>query len=504
VITDLLVEHARSRPDAAFLRTDGGSYSFGQILPAVQRLAHRLQRHGVARGDHVALLAGNGVPYVVAMLAANWLGAVTVALNNELVADGLCYTLAQSDSRLLVADARWVRDKRHHLDEALKRLPMLVLPDEAELFASLQEEPEASCGRVAGSATCTILYTSGTTGLPKGVVNSHDCYLAVGKDTSDALQLTGEDRIMVFLPLFHTNPQMYALMSALTTGCSLILRERFSVTTFFDDARRFGATGFTFVGTVMSILVIRHPDPVTDHGLRFAIGGGTPVKVWEAAHARFGFRIHELYGMTEIGGWVSCNTLEHYRLGSCGRMRASMDVRIFDENDMEVPPDVPGEIVVRPLRPNVILSGYYRKPEALVECSRNFWFHTGDRGSIDAEGFLYFHGRAKELIRRGGEMISPVEIETHLRLMPGVADCAVVGVDDPVMGEEIKVVVVMETPVPPSTVVRHLTSLVPKYMLPRFVEFIDRIPKTETEKVQRNKLQYVRAGVHDLKALESS
>jgi crotonobetaine/carnitine-CoA ligase len=250
----------------------------------------------------------------------------------------------------------------------------------------------------------------------------------------------------------------------------------------------------------MSILVVRHPGDRKDHTMRFAIGGGAPPEVWQAVHDRFGLRIHELYGMTEVGGWVSCNTEDAYRFGSCGRLRRSMDVRIFDETDREVPAGVHGEIVVRPLEPNVILSGYYRKPEAMVQSSRNFWFHTGDRGSIDADGFLYFHGRTKELIRKGGEMISPVEIETKLRGLAGVEDCAAVGVHDPILGEEIKVAVVKSAPLRAEDVIEHLRERIPKNMLPRYVEFMAKIPKTETEKIQRSKLQYVNTEVHDLKA----
>ncbi len=499
MITDLLRERAAQTPHAIFLSTDFGHYTYAEVLNAVQKFAVRVHETGVGEGDHVALLADNGAPYVVALLAISWLGAVPVALNNELVADGLCYSLEQSDSKVIVADSRWMREKEHFLNPQLRLLGRIELPEEVEFFSSLRAQAATQPGAsVAGHTTCTMLYTSGTTGLPKGVVNSHECYEAVGRDTVAALQLTAADRIMVFLPLFHTNPQMYALMSALTCGASLILRPRFSATHFFDDARRFGATGITFVGTVLSILVGRYPGKQQDHGLRFAVGGGAPAEVWQAVHDRFGFRVHELYGMTEIGGWVSCNTASAYRFGSCGAVRPSMDVRIFDEDDHELEAGRQGEIVVRPIDPNVIFSGYYRNPEATLASCRNLWFHTGDRGSKDEQGYLYFHGRFKELIRRGGEMISPVEIETKLRVMPGIADCAVVGVPDAVMGEEIKAVVTLSSAVSPESISAYLRPLIPAFMLPRYIEITDLIPKTETEKILRHKLQYLNDMVHDL------
>lgn len=497
MITDLLESHARQNSERPFLVTEAASYSFREIFEVTRKFAQQLSAAGVRRGDHVALLADNGAPYLVALFGISWLGAVPVALNTGLIADGLCYSLEQSDSKLIVADSRWIREKRHYLTPALRGLPQVSLDTEGKFFPALDKWEPAACERVPGSDVCTILYTSGTTGLPKGVMNSHDCYAAVGRDTVEVLGLTPEDRIMVFLPLFHSNPQMYALMSALTVGCALIVRPRFSASSFFDDARRFQATGITFVGTVLSILALHHAGSDTNHRIRFGIGGGAPRAVWEQIHERFGFRVHELYGMTEIGGWVTCNTAAAYRMGSVGRARKCMDVRVFDEHDREVSPGAVGEIVVRPNAPNVIFSGYYKKPEEMLRSSRNFWFHTGDQGSFDADGYLYFHGRSSELIRRGGEMISPVEIETSLRTLRGVMDCAVVGVPDPVMGEELKVAVVMPDPVAPAAIAAHLRAHLPAHMVPRYIEFVSGIPKTETEKIQRYKLKYINDSVHD-------
>jgi acyl-CoA synthetase (AMP-forming)/AMP-acid ligase II len=315
-----------------------------------------------------------------------------------------------------------------------------------------------------------------------------------------ALRITSADRLMVFLPLFHVNPQMYAVMSALVSGAALILLPRFSAATFFDDAIRFGATGGTFVGTVLSILVARHAGERRDHGLRFLFGGGAPNPVWREVEDRFGIRVHEAYGMTEVGGWSCANTVDDFRFGSCGKPRPDLEVRVVDADDRPQPAGVPGEIVVRPRDPDTILMGYYRKPEQMLEACRNLWFHSGDVGSFDADGFLFYHGRMKELIRRAGEMISPVEIETALRRMPAVADCAVVGVPDPVTGDEIKVVLVTEGHVTPGAVLAFLSERVARFMLPRYVEFVDAIPKTATEKVQRNKMVYLDARVHDLKS----
>lgn len=496
-IVDLLAAHGK----ADFLATDDGTYSFAQIDDRARRFATQLRSHGIGNGDHVAILAGNHAAFVVAWFGIVMTGAVAATLNNQLISDGLCYTVKQSASRLIVADRAWMAHGHHHLTDDLKALPLIVIEDEPSFLASLDAfepgEPEA----FAPSDTMTILYTSGTTGLPKGVMNSHAAYAASGAQAAKLLALKSDDRVMVFLPMFHVNPQMMGIMSALTVGACIVLRPRFSASTFFEDAKKFGATGCTYVGTILAMLTNRYLEPQRDHAMRFCFGGGAPKEVWRAVEDRFGMTVHECYGMTEIGGWTSSNPIGGARFGSTGKVRDDIEVKIFDQNDQEVAPGVKGEIVARPRIPNVILKGYWDKPDKFIESLTNLWFHSGDSGAIDADGYLYYHGRLKELIRRGGEMVSPIEVETRLMAMPGVADCAIIGVPDPVMDEEIKAVVVLaQNDVEPKAIREFLGQHFPPYMLPRYVEFVEAIPKTETQKVQRNLLRDNGPGVVDLRA----
>jgi crotonobetaine/carnitine-CoA ligase len=497
MITDLLARNAQERPHHPFLITAEAAYSYEQVHAASLRFASRVRSMGIDAGDHVALIASNSAAFVVSWFGINLAGAVAVTLSDELVGDGLQYTLTQSDSRLLVVDAAWLKGP-HRLEGALGALPILTIEGDRLFFQKLEGEPKAQPVRRQPGDHATLLYTSGSTGLPKGVLNSHAAYEAAGRETAATVGLQASDRMMVFLPLFHANPQMFAVMSVLHVGASLAIVRKFSAGSFFEDAAKLRATCFTFVGTVLSILVARHPSQRRDHSLRFAIGGGTPPAVWRAIHERFGIQVHEGYGMTEIGCFVVANSVSAYRMDTCGRPRPDMEVAVVDADDNPLPAGAQGEIVVRPRQPFVIMSGYYKQPDLTVQAWRNLWFHTGDRGSLDADGFLHFHGRLKELIRRGGEMISPVEIETKLRAMPGVIDCAVVGVPDAVQGEEIKVIIVGEG-VSASHVREFLTTRVPRFMLPRYVEFMATIPKTETQKIQRFKLQYLNESVIDLK-----
>jgi crotonobetaine/carnitine-CoA ligase len=196
---------------------------------------------------------------------------------------------------------------------------------------------------------------------------------------------------------------------------------------------------------------------------------------------------------------VTINTRERHRFGSVGAARDDFDVTVLDDGDHILPPGKIGEIAVRPRQPYVMTAGYFKKPEETAQASGNFWFHTGDLGRFDGDGFLYFEGRKKELIRRAGEMISPVAIELCALKHEAVADCAAAGVPDPVMEEEIKLAVVLKGELSPAALAEFLAASLPRHMVPRYVEFVEAIPKTPTQKVQRFKLTALSERTHDLR-----
>lgn len=493
-ISELLSEHG----DREYLVTDEGRYTFAEVHDLARRFATLLRSKGIRKGDHIAVLAGNSAAYVVAWFGAALAGCVTATLNNMLLAEGLRYTVDQSESKLLVGDRAWIDASYRHLDERQKALPLVAIESEADFFGMLQDFEPGEETMLPMTEPLAILYTSGTTGLPKGVMNSQVTYWRSGNQAMKLLELTPDDNVMVVLPMFHVNPQMMGTMSCLCAGATMLLRPKFSASAFFDDAERFGATGCTFVGTILSILVNRHRGEQKNHAMRFCFGGGAPREVWKAVEERFGMLVYEAFGMTELGGWTSCNSRTVRRFGSCGKVRDDIELIIVDENDVPVEPGVTGEIVGRPRVPNAILSGYWNKPDKMVESCSNLWFHSGDRGYYDEDGYLYYLGRIKELIRRGGEMVSPIEVESSLIHMEGISDCAIVGVPDPVMDEEIKAVVVRAHDITPDDILAYLGERFPRYMLPRYVEFVEVIPKTANEKVQRELIKNVGAPVIDL------
>ena len=498
-LAQLLAHRATANGTAPAVIEEDATLTWAELDHLSRQMSAHLRARGVGPGDRVALHCGNSAAFLVAWFGIANLGAIAVTLNTGLVGDGLAYALGQSEPALLIIPDASART--HATEIAATRFPLGVLSfaDKPALFAMIEAETPDPAWDGPGADPLTIIYTSGTTGNPKGVLSSHTAYVESGRRMAEVLSLTPEDRCMVFLPLFHANPQYYAVMSALHSGCSLILRPKFSAGGLFDDARRFGATLFTFVGTVLSMLAARRPEGDTDHLVTRCVGGGTTAELCALMQHRFGVRVHELYGMTETAGWASANRAEDYRAGSCGRVRDDLELAVVDEGDSPVPTGETGEIVIRPRDPFRILLGYWANADATQKASRNFWFHTGDLGRFDEDGYLYFVGRGNDIIRRGGENISPAALEAAVLDLPGIEDAAAVAVPDAIMGEEIKLCLVATPGFSPADLPARLCGRVPDFMIPRYVQLLTHIPRTQTEKIRRNLLQANTDGVTDLR-----
>lgn len=497
MITDYLYSYAQSQPNKAFLVYEESSYSYSQMADLVSWLAREFHDAGVRPGSHVALVCGNRPAFLASWFAIIELGAVSVPLNVSLIGDGLRYTLQQSEAELLIIEPTLYEEKRQDIDALGASVQTLLINPEME---SLDHEASPRWHRdrpVEPLAPNSILYTSGTTGLPKGAILPHQAYEYAGIDMVQSLGVTAGERILVFLPLFHANPQMYAVTSTLVAGATLILLPKFSASRFFSDAKRYNATGFTFVGTVLSILEKQHPGEQRDHGLKWCVGGGAPERVWKEVEGRYGIRVNELYGMTETGGWVTMNTADNSRTGSVGMQRKNVEVRIRDLQGNPLPDGVKGEITAQASASGVFFTEYWNNPESTSATLKGGWLYTGDRGYLDDDGYLHFDGRVKELIRRGGEMIAPTEIEQQLLKHPAVRDCAIIGVADEIMGEEVKVMIVPAHEVSPHELRDYLSERVASFMVPRYYAFVDSIPKTETQKIKRHELANLQAETID-------
>lgn len=475
--------------------------SFREINIWSNRFAQAFYSLGIRAGDHVAVMLPNSPEWISGWFGLGKMGAVLVALNTQWKAENITQSLKQTEVKAIVIG-------EEYLEEFLKasRVKELItivstknysshLPEGFYRLSDLlrQASPANPMGDgPAGYDPLIITFTSGTTGFPKAVVNPHHAYLLAAKDLADYGQLTSRDIIYTFLPLYHANPQVYCVLTALICGGSIALAEKFSASRFWGDIIFYQATAFSYVGGVLPILLHQPERPEEKVATaKKCFGGGAPLEIHKAASRRFGLQVCELYGMSESGTWNTINRPEEIKLGSVGKVRHGFDVRIFDEDDRELPTGKVGEIVIRPLKPFIMFSGYYKMPEETLNSYRNLWFHTGDLGRVDEEGFFYFCGRKKEIIRRGGENISPLEIERVLNNHPAVAETAAVGVPDPILGEEIKVYIVLKEgkSVRPEDLLQMSQEKLPPYMIPRYVEFISELPKTASEKVQKEVLK---------------
>lgn len=487
-LTDVLLSTAEREGSSVFLHHEDGEVSYAEFVVRMRQAGEQLRDAGVRPGQRILLVAGNTPSFLVWWFAVNSLGAVAVPVDTALVGASLRHVMADSGAQVVVGDVAVLDLKR---DDYTLDGRLTVLTPGTGSTAPAGPEPQTDEPEVPpGARPATVLYTSGTTGPAKGVVLPHEAYLAAGRTMADAVGLGRDDRILVCLPLFHANPQMYAVASAVVAGASLVLLPKFSASRFWDDAARFGATAFTYVGTVLTILAST-TQQCPPHSIRFCTGGGAPADVWQHVEDVLGIAVHELYGMTETGGYVTVTTQQHGRRGSCGRPRADMDVALVDGGDRPVPTGDEGQIVVRPKTPHIMFCGYQGRAEETLQSFGNLWFHTGDLGHFDDDGFLYFHGRSTTIIRRGGQNISPSDVERAVALYPGVDEVAVVGVEDDVMGQEVKAVLVLKPghEIDVGALRAFLQEQVAGYAVPRYVEVVEQLPKTATQKVLLRELK---------------
>jgi acyl-CoA synthetase (AMP-forming)/AMP-acid ligase II len=492
-IGDLLQKKAENQPDHPFIILGKENITYREFNQKVNQTVSFLKRKfKIDRGMHVCVALPNGIDFLLMFFAVAKLGAVLIPVNPRFNEDLLSYIITQSESSLFVYQKESVSLK------ASIDVQKLAL-ENAQLSQLIQEMPEETSfeKKPRSSDVFSIIYTSGTTSRPKGVVSTHKTYVAAGEDMVVALQISKDDIIYLFLPLFHANPQFYGIMSAMIAGNSLLIDPKFSAKEFWKKAQRQEFSIFTYVGTVLSILDKTAPNIGLPSKIR-GVGGGAPPEVWQHLQSNCGIKIHELYGMSETGGFVTINSAEAWKFNSVGKARKCVEVAVLNEDERFCSIGKIGEIAVRPNEPYVLFNGYYNDPEKTLEAYSNLWFHTGDTGWMDKEGFLHFNGRIKDIIRKKGENISPSYIEEVYQRIPSIKESACIGIPDDIVGEEIKLCVVMEEK---DFDVNGLyiwgKQHLPAEMIPRYFERLDNFPKTSTEKVEKQKLKYINDQVLD-------
>lgn len=467
---DDLLRAVGSDPARPLLRSHHEILSVGELADRARRVAAALGRRGVSAGDRVALVSGNSIDRVVWMFGIWWLGAVEVSVNVELRGPMLSHVLTDSDPSLIACQDELLQQVRDAA--AGDVLPMSTLTEEPVDPATWQELDAAQRGFGPGDLA-TILYTSGTTGPAKGVMLPRAYFSALADVWIDRLGLGADDIGYFPLPFFHVDGHI-KLAACLRSGGSIAFRPRFSVSEYFADVRRFGATWASGVGSMLSMLAQTELPEPGSHRLTRLIGAPVPQIAYETFEDRLGIPILTLFGQTECDG-IAMDSVEQRRRGAAGRIHDAIEVQVVDENDRPLPIGETGEIVYRPRSPHLTALGYWRRPEATVEAWRNLWFHTGDSGHVDDDGFLYFDGRRTDSLRRRGENISVWELEHSLNTAGGVRECVAIAVRDEHGGEdEIKVFVVPDgESLVLEEFIEHCRTVLPGFAVPRYLTVTD-------------------------------
>ncbi|SDX67902.1 crotonobetaine/carnitine-CoA ligase [Albimonas donghaensis] len=499
VLREALERRAGAEPDAVCaVFEDGAVWTCAGALRKIRRAAAGLQRLGVRQDDRVLVMMPNGETGLLAMFAANYIGAVSAPVNTAYRGGLLAHVVGDAGAVVAVVHPalldRLTTETRGGLEKIIVagEAPAGVTVPGAALFDlsvfDADEDPAPPPRPIAAWDVQSIIYTSGTTGPSKGVLATYmQAYTATCPETWSFSR--PDDRHLLHMPIFHIGGAFLAHM-ALCSGGSIAVVESFRTDDFWDVIRRLEVTNAFLLGAMATFLLKRPPAPDDrEHRLRVAaivpLGQSGP-----AFHERFGCDVHTLFNMTEI-----CSPLisgpNPAKPGICGRPRPGVEIRLVDSHDIEVPDGTPGEMMLRADQVWAITPGYHNRPEATVAAWRNGWFHTGDVFVKDADGDFRFVDRIKDAIRRRGENISSYEVEVEILAHPDVREAAVVAVPSEHGEDEVLAVIapVAGRALEPEALIAFLRPRLAHFMIPRFVRVLDALPKTPTEKVEKHRLR---------------
>ncbi len=502
-LTVILEEGARRHPAKPALVLGEHRLTYLELLGASRKLASSLASLGISPGDHVAVMVPNVPQFVIAYYGILSLGAVVVPLNILFREREIVYHLRDSDSTTLVVWDGFLADAQPAFEQVPECRHLIVVespagervPEGALSFNGLlaQGSPAFDTYQTTPDSTAVILYTSGTTGRPKGAELTHFNLFANAAISADkVLGLTERDSVLAALPLFHVFGQTCALNVGLYINGTVALMPRFDPEQALRVVEALKLTIFTGVPTMYQYL-LAYPDAerFDFSSVRMCITGGSamPVEVLHAIEQRFPTAtVLEGYGLSETSPVVCVNrSREVRRVGSVGLPIWGTEVRIVDADGNAVPRGEPGELLVRG---HPVMKGYYKRPEDTEEAIRNGWFHTGDVARMDEDGYVYIVDRIKDMIIRSGFNVYPREVEEVLYEHPAVAECAVIGIPDAIHGEEVLAVIVPRTGqhITEQEIIEFAKQRMAAYKYPRSVVFVEQMPKTATGKILKREL----------------
>ena len=472
-----LARRAAEQPGRDLLRMPGRSWTYGEFDAEVNRLANGLLRSGVKQGEMVGVMLPNCPEAALLWLALLRIGAVEAPLNTALRGAGLAHLIDLCGCRLLVIDEAFL-PALSEVRSGLSRLERVVPRRELGELRGAARAPDLT---VRDEDLAQLFFTSGTTGRSKACLFDHRYAVRQAELFIAGWRIEVADVLYNPFPLFHIDASVLTLAPAIVRGCTAALGERFSATRFWDEVRELEATVFDYMGATLTMLW-KQPPRRDDADNPARLAWGVPLPDFAVGfEERFDLRLVEGFGMTDCGVPAYQPLDEPRRPGSCGRVVAPYRVSIAAD----------GEILVRSDEPGLLTLGYHGMPQATVDAFREGWFHTGDLGRLDADGWLYFEGRKKDAIRRRGENISAFEIEEVVESHPAVLQAAAFGVPSELMEEEVKVCAVLRGGfgLAPAELAAWCEERMARHMVPRYIEFLSALPLTPTEKVEKYRLR---------------
>ena len=513
-LSDLLTDRATKFGDRKFLffeRQPAGNASdnivqdsFRQTLTyrelddRVNQACHYLSSLGLTRGDVFNLHLPNCPAFLILWFAGARLGAIMMPTNVLASADELGYLLEHSSSRIAFTTAEHLpmleqcKRKLDGLENIILCDPYTTDPAADSFEALLQKQPDTPCNYpLSETDMAAIMYTSGTTSKPKGVMVTHANYLTAGQTVADALELTEDDRHFIVLPLFHGNAQYYSTMSALIRGASIALMDRFSASRYFDKCIEYDCTVASLFAAPMRMLLAQPENP--DHRnnrLRVTLyAQNLTERQMHEWQRRFTAPLMQLWGMTETMGPPLMNPLHGERRNwTVGKPSGNYKIALRDEAGKAVEVGQEGEITVKGIPGKTIMAGYFRNPDATSEAIRNNWLYTGDNAIQDGDGYFRFVDRKKDMIKRSGENVSSGEVENVLLQHAAVFECAVIGLPDELRDESIVGVVVLHQgrQVTSAELIEFCAGKLAKFRVPQQIVIMDSLPKTSVGKIQKH------------------
>ena len=503
-VVELLQDTVAKYPDRVGFIGGDWRLTYRQFDTLVNRMAAGLEEHGIRQGDHVAVLLGTQVEMALSFFAVMKLGAVLVPLNTRFKGEELAYEINDSESKALIVDAEYwpflhsVRGQLATLEHIFFNgpdTPAGTLP-----FTRLSRHKECAFTRAAltESDDVAIMYTSGTTGKPKGAILHQRGFVLTAMLVSDFLQYGPQDKMICCIPLFHVTGLSMVMLSPIFSGAGAVYLRTYKTRDFLEVMSRQKISHYTGVINIIW-LMINHPDfdKYDFSAFRLACFGGSPASeemVRGIASKLPNLKMSVGYGLTESHAIVSTTPHEDAlrKIKAAGKLLALGDAKIVDDDENELPRGGTGEILLKGAK---VFKGYWKKPEATRQAMVDGWLRTGDIGKIDEEGFLYILDRKKDMINRGGEKIFSLEVENLIFNYPKVLEVAVVGVPDGVLGEAVKAVIALKQgeTATPEEIREFCAEHLADYKVPKFVEFVASLPRNPAGKVVKAELRYASA-----------